>query len=113
MHRDQEDPIGRRLVAIEQDHPRPWAKHEPGRSPSPFQLNASQGECFEDSQRARKASPSVAREAKSGNRLLDIPFPLRGDDDLRHSGKELVERRSFAARGLREALLGPLPRARN
>lgn len=113
MHRDQEGPIGRLLIAVGQDHPSPWSKHEPSWSPPPCQLSASQGEGFEDSQRARNTSPSVGRETKSGNRLVDVPLPPRGDNDLRHSGRELVERRSFTAYPLGKALLGPLPSTGN
>ena len=107
MHRYDENAIRRLLIAVEQDHP--WSDDESSRRPPSFKLRTRQGEGFEDPQRARDTIPSVVWKSKSGNRFVDVPPRLWGDDDLRHSGSQIVERRSFAAGRLSEAPLSPLP----
>lgn len=96
MHCDDEDPIGRFLIAIEQEHPRPRPQDEPSRRPPATKLGASKRKRFERSQRARNSRPSVIRKVERGDRVVYVPLSLRGDDYLRHSD-QLVERRSLAA----------------
>ena len=74
-----------------------------------MQLRAGKRKGFQDAQRAGDPAPNVCRQIEHSGRLLHIPPRLRGDDDLCHSGSQLVERRSLATSCLGEALLRPLP----
>lgn len=113
MHRNNEDPIGRLLITIEQEHPRPWPEDKPSRRPLAPQLCTGQREGFESAQRTSDTFPNVCRQVECNSRLFHVPPRLRGDNDLRHSGSQLVERRSFAASRLGETVLRPLPRTGN
>ena len=109
MHGDDEYSIRSLVIAIKQDHPGPGTEYEPHRSPPPPQTRAGQRESFEDAQRASNTSPGVVGKAEGRYRVIHIPLRPRRDDDLRHSGRQLVQRRAFAASGLSKTLLRTLP----
>lgn len=97
VHRNDEDSIRRLLVARKQKHPRPGSEDETSRGPPALQLSTGQREGLENTQLASEAAPDVCRQVERGRSLVYVPPRLRGYDDLRHSGSQLVERRSFAA----------------
>jgi hypothetical protein len=112
VHRDHVDQVRRFLVAVEQDHPGPRSDHEPGGYPPTGQLWASEWEGFQHPQRTPDSGPSIVGQIERRDRPVHVPLRSRGDDDLRHSG-QLVERRPFAASRLCQALLRPIPCARD